>query len=28
AIVFGVLPDLKIKKEDKIIVIDSGRGLL
>ena len=28
AIVFGVLPDLKIKKEDKIIVINSGRGLL
>lgn len=26
AIVFGVLPDLKIKKEDKIIVINSGRG--
>ncbi|MBN1495108.1 PLP-dependent lyase/thiolase [Candidatus Peregrinibacteria bacterium] len=28
AIVFGVLSDLKIKKEDKIIVINSGRGLL
>lgn len=28
AIVFGVLPDLKIKKEDKIIVINSGKGLL
>ncbi|MEW6610519.1 MAG: PLP-dependent lyase/thiolase [Patescibacteria group bacterium] len=27
AIVFGVLPDLKIKKEDKIIVINSGKGL-
>lgn len=28
AIVFGVLPDLKINKEDKIIVINSGKGLL
>jgi cysteine synthase len=28
AIIFGVLPDLKIKKEDKIIVINSGKGLL
>ncbi len=28
AIVFGVLPDLKIKKEDKIIVINSGKGLI
>lgn len=27
AIVFGVLPYLKIKKEDKIIVINSGKGL-
>lgn len=28
AIVFGVLPDLKLKKKDKIIVINSGKGLL
>lgn len=27
AIVFGVLPDLKIKKEDTVIVINSGKGL-
>ena len=28
AVVFGVLPKLKFKKEDKIILINSGKGIL